>query len=739
LIDRWFRDISLRWKLLVPFLFLALVGAISLFIVSYRFENSLIHVNEEKQLRSQYRSFLNDIEFKKNMAMSLARLTAENPDVARFFAARNRQQLLSMLQSGYRILNEIYGVEQFHFHVPPATSFLRLHAPEQYGDEMASFRPTIVRALKTGKDVSGIEVGVFGMSIRGVAPVFYEGELVGTVEVGLSMAESLLQEFKENYGSEIVVYVADGSEEKGPRVFASTRSPAALAPGLFNRSYLQGEVVLHTARLGNRSVAIITGPVTDFSSSIIAVVEICVDRSPTLALLEKYSFVAAAIGFIGFGASVAFIYCIAVLYTRRIERVVNSAEKIASGDSDTGITVESRDELGVMAAAINRLFLSLEQSKKRLRVNAENLEVMVEERTRSLRETEQTYRTLVEHVPLIVYMISPEGTMVLLNCAVEKMIGIPAEMLNGSHNLWAGYIHADERVQVAVLREKCLRSCKDFNAGYRMLHRDGHIVYCEDHAVAVFDDEGAFAGMDGIVIDVTANNELQGKILQAEELKTLGQISSCMAHEVRNPLTAIGGLTRLLRKSFDERDSRNQKSELIVEQVEKLEKILKMMLAYIGPQTIKLVPTDLNMVVSGVVEKLENEFSDWDFTIHTSLDDSLKPIRIDRDMFDKALSNLIENGLHRMGRKGNIRVGTRKRRDHTRLTLAYSVPHISNGDIESFFYPFSVAYPFAGGGTDEDIMDLPMCKIIIHKHGGLIEVRKEDENRVKIIIDLPGG
>jgi hypothetical protein len=36
-------------------------------------------------------------------------------------------------------------------------------------------------------------------------------------------------------------------------------------------------------------------------------------------------------------------------------------------------------------------------------------------------------------------------------------------------------------------------------------------------------------------------------------------------------------------------------------------------------------------------------------------------------------------------------------------------------------------------------MDLPMSKIIIHKHGGLIEVKKEDENLIKIIIDLPGG
>lgn len=723
---------------MVPFLFLALAGTVSLFIVSYRFEDSLIHVNEEAQLRSLYSVFLNDIELKENMAMSLAYLTAENPDVARAFAARDRQRLLSLLEPGYLVLEELYGVEQFHFHVPPATSFLRLHAPEKYGDEMASFRPTIVQVLKTGKGVSGIEVGVFGMSIRGVAPVFYENNLVGTVEVGLSMAGPFLQEFKDKFGTELMVYVADGTMKENQRVFAATHGSPPLAPEQFDRAYRQGETTIQTTELDGRSLAIIAGPVYDFSSEIIAVVEISVDRALTLALLKKYGTIAAAIGLLGFGASVVFIYCIAVLFTRRIELVMNSAKEIAAGQRENGISLTSRDELGVMAAAINHMFISLKESRERLRDYAENLEVMVEERARNLRETEETYQTLVEHVPLIVYMVSPEGTMVLLNCAVEKMIGLPAEKVNGPLDLWASHIHPDDRDQVVALRDECLRNRENFNREYRMLHLNGQHVYCQDHAVPVYDDDGAYAGMDGIVIDVTANRELQVKVLQAEELKTLGQISSCLAHEFRNPLMAIGGLTRLLCKSFDAADSRSQKSQLIVDQVDKLEKILKMMLAYIGPQDISLVPSDLNTVVSWVIDTTRAEFTGWDFTVSASLDPSLRPLRIDPDLFARVLLNLIENGLHRMGRKGEIRVTTKKRGNHTRLTLAYRVPHISKEDIESFFFPFAVAYPFAGG-TEEDIMDLPMSKIIVHKHGGLIEVRKEEENLVRIDIDLPGG
>ncbi len=58
-------DISLKWKLIIPFLFLAAMGAATLFLVSYRFQSSLIQVNEEQRLRNLYQVFLNDIILKK--------------------------------------------------------------------------------------------------------------------------------------------------------------------------------------------------------------------------------------------------------------------------------------------------------------------------------------------------------------------------------------------------------------------------------------------------------------------------------------------------------------------------------------------------------------------------------------------------------------------------------------------------------------------------------------------------
>ena len=470
---RRIQDISLKWKLVIPFLFLAAMGAAALFLVSYRFQASLIQVNEDTRLRNLYQVFLNDIEARKNAALSLAYLAAKNPDVAEALARRDRNRLITLLYPAYQILERDFGVRQFHFHLPPATSFLRLHALGQYGEKMEAYRPTINRARETGVGVGGIERGVLGLSIRSVAPVFHQGRQIGTVEFGLSLEKPLLEEFKKHYGSDVVLYIREKPEQDGPKVFASTLDQTLLPTKLFNRLLAADEVIFQPEVLEGRKVASVIGPVRDFSSKTIGVVKISVDRSPTVALLQRYAALAAVLGLLGLAASISFVWFIAVVFTRRIGEVVKGADEIATGRRDTRLAIKSGDELGVMARAINQMLASLETSQTQLKEYAQNLESMVEQRTRSLKESEKTYRTLVENVPLIVYMVQTDGTAAFLNRSIEQILGATPQQVNGRYENWAEYIHPEDRDRIVTQRETCLRERKELHTEYRMVHRGG--------------------------------------------------------------------------------------------------------------------------------------------------------------------------------------------------------------------------------------------------------------------------
>jgi PAS domain S-box-containing protein len=730
-------DISLKWKLIIPFLFLTAMGAVTLFLVSYRFQSSLINVNEDQRLRNLYQAFLKDISFKKDMAMSLAYLTARNPEVAAALARRDRQRLITLLAPAYKTLERDFGVRQFHLHVPPATSFLRLHAPGQHGEKMETYRPTINRARETGLGVGGIEMGTLGLSIRSVVPVFYQDRQVGTVEFGLSLEKPLLEAFKNKYIAEAGLYLPGNTDPKIPRVFAATLDQPLPPAVLFQRLLRSGEVMIRPENLATRKMTAIFGPVRDFSGKIIGLVKISVDRSPAQALLQRYALVTAAWGLGGLIVSIAFIWFISVIFTWRIKEVIKGADEIASGRRDTRLPVKSGDELDVMARAINQMLRSLDASQLRLKEYSQNLEQMVEQRTRRLKESEQTYRTLVENVPSIVYMVEPDGNTLFLNRASELMIGLPPEQLNGPFENWSRQIHPGDRDRVLILREESLQRKQEIRAEYRLIHRDGTLIYCFDHAVPIFKENRDFYRMEGIIIDISVQKELQEKSLQTQELETLGQISTRLAHELRNPLASIGGLARRIVKSFEASDTRAEKSQMILEQVQKLEKILNMMLAFISPKAINLKPVPVNRLILQRIKDMQRTFEATGFSVKVRVDPGLGLIPLDEDLFERAIMDLMENAWERMGRKGEMDLMTHKNGETATITLTYQVPYISSGDIEDYFYPFTVDYSAAKKYPGSDPPDVSIFKVIIHKHGGTINVTQEDDHRIKITIALP--
>jgi PAS domain S-box-containing protein len=732
-------DISLKWKLIIPFLFMAAIGAASLFLVPFHFQASLIRVNEEQRLRNLYQVFLNDLSLKKDMALSLAYLTAQNPEAARALAHRDRNQLTALFSAAYETLHRDFGVRQFHFHVPPATSFLRLHAPEKHGDKMEAFRQTINQARETGLGVGGIEKGVLGLSLRSVAPVFYQGRQVGTVEFGLSLEKPLLEEYKKKYNAEVNLYLQKNEDPRSPRLFAGTIDQPLPPSELFSQILSSGELKVMPEDLGLRKMEAIYGPLRDFSGKIIGLIKISVDRAPSLALLHRYTFLAAGLGLFGLLASVVFVWFISVIFTRRIDAVIRGADEIASGRRETRLPVKSGDELDVMSRAINRMLGALEDSQNRLQDYAQNLELLVAKRTRSLKESEQTYRTLVENVPLVVYMIRADGETLFLNQATQSMFGSPPEPLNGNYTRWSEQIHPEDRTHITALRRESLAKGQELHAEYRLVHQDGSLVYCFDHAVPVFDENRKLYRMDGIIIDVTVQKELQEKNLQTQELETLGLVSARLAHELRNPLTAIGGLARRVVKTFEATDDRAQRAILILEQVQKLEKILDTMLRYIAPREIRLKPGHLNRIVRQATDRLEKKYKEAGFFVHTELDEALGLTPVDEAVLEEALVNLMENAWQRMDQKGELNVTTHKIGGQAIITLAYQVPHISADDIEHYFYPFTIDTSSVQEAPILDIADVSIPKVVIFKHGGKINVSKEDDQHIKITIALPLG
>ena len=95
-----------------------------------------ITVAKERELSQLYQQVQAAIESESQRALSMAATVAHMPPVQRRFAARDRAGLSELMAPVFDQVRAEHAVEQFHFHLPPATSFLRLHKPGDHGDDL---------------------------------------------------------------------------------------------------------------------------------------------------------------------------------------------------------------------------------------------------------------------------------------------------------------------------------------------------------------------------------------------------------------------------------------------------------------------------------------------------------------------------------------------------------------------------------------------------------------------------
>ncbi|MEE4204476.1 MAG: diguanylate cyclase [Halieaceae bacterium] len=141
-------------------------------------------------------------------------------------AARLREAIYERYRSAWEAVSGNGDLRELHFQLPPATSFLRFHRPDLYGDDMTQTRPMVLAANRQQTEAHGIEAGAASGGIRGVVPVSHELEdgttvHVGSVEVGMALA-TLLNRMSEETGANFAILADEGHLRSRflPEIFA---------------------------------------------------------------------------------------------------------------------------------------------------------------------------------------------------------------------------------------------------------------------------------------------------------------------------------------------------------------------------------------------------------------------------------------------------------------------------------------------------------------------------------------
>jgi methyl-accepting chemotaxis protein len=356
---------------------------------------SLLKESELRELEGLYNIAQGELASKGELAKAMATVVAATPEIQQEFAAGQRDALAERTVPLFQQLKKDYAVRQFQFHTPPATSFLRAHKPEKFGDDLSSFRKTVVETNKTRVPISGLEKGVAGLGIRGLMPIVNQGQHVGSVEFGLSFGQSFFDAFKDQYDVEIALYIPEGSAFKA---FGTTMGDQEPVDQQTLQQALSGTAVNTSQTLNELPFNVYSHEVQDFSGNSVGVLVLAKDRSFYVDQVNYIRNASISIGVFALLLGLAISWAIGRSISSPIRTAYEAMRDIARGEGDLTrrLDTSGSDEVSQLSEAFNQFAEKIRQTVSQvagvtvqLGTAAEQLAVITRETADGVQEQEQ--------------------------------------------------------------------------------------------------------------------------------------------------------------------------------------------------------------------------------------------------------------------------------------------------------------------------------------------------------------
>ena len=256
-----------------------------------------------------------------------------------------------------------------------------------------------------------------------------------------------------------------------------------------------------------------------------------------------------------------------------------------------------------------------------------------------------------------------------------------------------------------------------------------------NHASLAIENSHLYRSIEEKVEELSrAYHELQknrDKLVRYERLSTVGEMAAKIAHDIRNPLTAVGGFARrLLKKDLDPTSNRKY-LEIIVKEIERMEEILSDILSFTAPSEPELTHVNINEIINSTVEIFSIEAEQRDISIIKKLDPKIPEMLIDENQIRRVLANIIKNGVEAIPGRGTITVTSRVDNGMIVIEIHDTGVGIPEEDINRLFEPFFTTKSNGSG------LGLTLSSQIIENHGGEIEIKEKKPSGTIFIIKLP--
>ncbi len=351
------------------------------------------------------------------------------------------------------------------------------------------------------------------------------------------------------------------------------------------------------------------------------------------------------------------------------------------------------------------------------------------EAERILTESEDRYRRLVELSPEAV-VVHAGGKVHYVNPAGLEMFGARPKKVEGLSLL--DFLHPEGREAAFKRIQQIVETGKPTDWMEMKLVRANGEEFPAETKGTPFLFQGIPAVLT-IVRDISDRKKSQQTLLRYERLAAVGKVIAAIAHEIRNPLAVLAGMSQALKMRFAGRPEFAEEVDTILMQAERLRLFMTDILDYSRELLIKKTEVNLRDTVDKSLRLVQSQVDPLKASVEVKWDWDKKLPRVwaDGERLEQILVNLILNAYQSMGRKGELTLSGHVRDGWVLLGVEDDGPGVNEADLPRLFEPFFTTKKHGSG------LGLSISQKIVEAHGGKIEVKRIQPHGTLFTVQLP--
>lgn len=339
-----------------------------------------------------------------------------------------------------------------------------------------------------------------------------------------------------------------------------------------------------------------------------------------------------------------------------------------------------------------------------------------------IRNSEARYRNIIEHTPDAIIVVK-DSIIVYSNDTSLELLGATAKEELQNKSIF-DFLHK-ENIASAQRRIHQVKSGQTVEfKDYKIYRLDGSILEVEVKPVpTVFQNEPA---IHLIIRDISKRIQTQQLLLQSEKLTVAGQLAAGIAHEIRNPLTAIKGFLQLMEAKLTDYKAY---FGIITSEMDRIEIILSELLTLAKPQDMKFVKSDIEQILESVKTLIDTQALMNNIEIITLYETNIFSIFCDENQLKQVFINFLKNSIEAMPDGGKITIELRTHGiDKLKLLFIDEGSGIPDHILNRIYEPFFTTKETGTG------LGLMISKQIIENHNGILHIRSDKKGTIVEVI-----